>query len=112
MTKLRNFILGYTMQQIGVSREFARLGTNPFTFEETTDKASVGAGWDVANGADYDTTVANLVNYIWMNEDEDDKSRKLWPNPNAPDNYMGSSSTNLFNRNTGYGAPGFLFMEP
>ena len=70
------------------------------------------AGWDVANGADYDTTVTNLVNYIWTHEEDDDKSRKLWPNPNVPDNNKGSSTTELFNYNTGYGAPGFLFMEP
>jgi len=49
-----------------------------------TDSASVGAGWDVANGANYDTTVSALVNYIWMHEEENDKSRKVWPNPNAP----------------------------
>ena len=112
LTKLSNFILGYAMQQIGVSRDVARQSTRIFGITETTDKASVGAGWDVANGANYDTTVTNLVNYIWTHEEDDDKSRKLWPNPNVPDNNKGSSTTELFNYNTGYGAPGFLFMEP
>jgi hypothetical protein len=110
LTKLSNFILGYAMQKIGASRAKARRGTGLFAITETTDRASVGAGWDVANGENYNTTVSNLVDYIWTNEAEDDKSRKLWPNPNAPDNYRGSSTVTPFDFNTGYGAPGFLFM--
>jgi len=98
------------MQQIGISRAKARRGTGLFTITETTDRASVGAGWDVANGGNYDTIVSDLVDYIWTHEVENDKSRKLWPNPNPPDNYKGSSSDDLFNYSTGYGAPGFLFM--
>jgi len=110
LTKPSNFILGYAMQQIGISRAKARRGTGLFTITETTDRASVGAGWDVANGGNYDTIVSDLVDYIWTHEVENDKSRKLWPNPNPPDNYKGSSSDDLFNYSTGYGAPGFLFM--
>ena len=110
LTKLSNFILGYAMQQIGTSRAKARRGTGLFTISETTDRASVGAGWDIANGENYDTTVSALVDYIWMHEAENDKSRRLWPNPGAPDNYKGSSTDVLFDYNTWYGAPGFLFM--
>ena len=73
------------------------------------NKASVGAGWDVTNGANYNTTVSALVNTIWTGEAENDKSRKVWPNPNAPDNYKGSSSNVAFDYNKWYGAPGFLF---
>jgi len=69
-----------------------------------------GAGWDVANGANYDTAVSALVNQIWMGEAENDKSRRVWPNPNAPDNYMGSSVHVGIIFNTEYSAPGFLFM--
>jgi hypothetical protein len=109
LTKPSNFILGYAMRQIGASREKARRGTGLFTFTETTDRASVGAGWDVANGESYATTVSILVDYIWTHEEEGDKSRKVWPNPNAPDNYKGSSSNIVFDYNLWYGAPGFLF---
>jgi len=116
LTKPSNFILGYAMQQIGISRTLAQSGTlaDP-TWKKLiewnfTDMASVGAGWDVANGANYGTTVSNLVNTIWANESADDKSKKLWPNPNAPDNYQGSSTHNGIVYNIEYGAPGFLFM--
>ena len=110
LTKPSNFILGYAMQQIGISRAKARRGTGLFTITETTDRASVGAGWDLANGGNYDTIVSNLVDYIWTQEVEDDKSRKLWPNPNPPDNYRGSPNAG-FDFNTGYGTPVFLFMR-
>ena len=110
LTKPSNFILGYVMQKIGTSRAKARRGTGFLTITETTDRASVGAGWDVASGGNYDTIVAGLVDYIWTHEEENDKSRRLWPNPNPPDNYKGSSTDAPFNYNTGYGAPGFLFM--
>lgn len=53
--------------------------------------------------------VSNLVDYIWTHEAENDKSRKLWPNPNPPDNYRGSPNAG-FDFNTGYGTPEFLFM--
>ena len=110
LTKPSNLILGYAMQQIGISRAKARRGTGLFTITETTDRASVGAGWDVANGGDYDMIVSNLVDYIWTHEAENDKSRKLWPNPNPPDNYRGSPNAG-FDFNTGYGTPVFLFMR-
>jgi len=87
LTKPSNFILGYAMQQMGTSRAKAQAGTlslRNILGWNFTDSASVGAGWDVANGANYDTTVSALVNYIWMHEEENDKSRKVWPNPNAP----------------------------
>jgi len=108
--KPTNFILGYAMQQIGFSRATARRLTRPTATSETTDRASVGAGWDVAAGADYNTTVSALVDKIWAGEEENDKSKKVWPNPNAPDNYGGSSTHHPFNHNISYGAPGFLFM--
>jgi hypothetical protein len=46
-----------------------------------TDSASVGAGWNVANGGNYGTTVSTLIGYIWTHEAENDKSRRVWPNP-------------------------------
>ena len=111
LTKPSNFIIGYAMQQIGIDRDTAQDGTKPvYIGKEPTDRASVGAGWDVANGGDYDTTVSALVDYIWTNEKENDKVRKVWPNPNAPDNYE-SSSTYKFDYNLGYGNPGFLYMR-
>lgn len=113
LTKPSNFIIGYAMQQIGTSRSKALAGTlslRNISGWNFTDSASVGAGWDVANGGNYGTTVSTLVDYIWTHEAENDKSRKVWPNPGDPDNYRGSSTDDLFDFNTGYGAPGFLFM--
>jgi len=111
LTKPSNFIIGYAMQQIGISRTMSKTMTRPFAVMiETTDRASVGAGWDVATGENYGATVSTLVGYIWTHEDDDDKSRKVWPNFNAPDNYRGSASGELFNYNTWYAIPGFLFM--
>jgi len=116
LSKPTNFILGYAMQKIGISKTLAQSGTlvskkaNDLIEWNFTDVASVGAGWDVANGANYDIIVSNLVNHIWNNEAENSKSKKLWPNPNPPDNYWGSS-TNRFDYNIKYGAPGFLFMK-
>ena len=112
LTKPSNFILGYAMQQIGASRAKAQSGTlslRNILDWNFTDSASVGAGWDVAADGEYDTTVSALADYIWAHEAEDDKSRKVWPNPCAPDNYKGSSSNIVFDYNEGYGAPGFLF---
>ena len=112
LTKPSNFILGYAIQKIGGSRIKAQTGTiswrNIITWT-FTDAASVGAGWDVANGENYDTTVSALVDYIWTHEKENDKSRKVWPNSNAPDNYKGSSSRK-FDYDVLYGDPGFLYM--
>lgn len=110
LTKPSNYILGYAMQQIGISRDTARRLTRPSAINETTDRASVGAGWDIANGGNYGTTVSALVNQIWTSEAENDKVRRVWPNPNAPDNYREPSS-NRFNYNLWYGDPGFLYMR-
>ena len=72
-------------------------------------QASVDAGWDVANGANYDTTVSALVDQIWTGEEENDKSKKVWPNPNGAQNLGGSSASGGINYNWWYGRPGFLY---
>jgi hypothetical protein len=100
------------MRKIGTSKVKAQASTLSWKNIENwnfTDSASVGAGWDVANGGNYGTTVSTLIDYIWTHEEENDKSRKVWPTFNAPDNYKGSSSNLVFDYNKGYGAPGFLF---
>ncbi|MEI6647902.1 MAG: thrombospondin type 3 repeat-containing protein, partial [bacterium] len=112
LTKPSNFILGYAMQQLGISRikaQAATLSLKNITDWNFTDSASVGAGWDVANGGYYDTTVSSLIDYIWTHEDENDKSRKSWPNPNPPDNDGGSSMYEDFDYDRQYAVPGFLF---
>ena len=53
--------------------------------------------------------IANSPLSSWTHEAENDKSRKLWPKPNPPDNYRGSPNAG-FDFNTGYGTPEFLFM--
>jgi len=114
LTKPSNFIIGYAMQKIGIGRTKAQAGTLSWrniinwTF---TDGASVGAGWDVANGANYGTTVSSLVNYIWTHEADDCKSKKVWPNPNPPDNRKDSPFYNDFVIDRHYAAPGFLFIK-
>ncbi len=112
LTKPSNFILGYAMQQLGISRikaQAATLSLKNIADWNFTDSASVGAGWDVANGGYYDTTVSSLIDYIWTHEDENDKSRKSWPNPNPPDNDGGSSMYEDFDYDRQYAVPGFLF---
>ena len=110
LTKPTNFILGYAMQKIGFSRTLARRLTRVTATSETTDRASVGAGWDVANSGHYATTVSALVDYIWTHEDENDEVRRVWPNPNTPTNPGGTSTHSGPNYNTQYSVPGFLFM--
>lgn len=111
---LRTYLWGSGIDNLLAMTVFLPDSTNTIIYDlknpNFTDVASVGAGWDVANGDNYDTTVSNLVDYIWAHEKESDKSKKLWPNPNAPDNYKGSSSI-FIGFNLHYGSPGFLFMS-
>jgi len=114
MAKMTNFIVGYTMQQFGVShfRATGGLWTSLFgTPDGPTATASFDAGWYLAqNGGDYNTVVSSLVNYIWTNEKPDDKTKKPWPNPNPPGSgNFGGTSQDSMDLDRQYGVPAFLF---
>ncbi len=54
----------------------------------------------MAGGADYGTTVSNLVRSIWDKADE--KNQKLWPNPMPAENSVPPAA--VFNYNYVFGA--------
>jgi hypothetical protein len=115
MSKMTNFLVAYTVQKLGVNYLRAKVGLAGSAFG-TSDGVTASQSWDEGwnfseNGGTYETIVINLVNYIWTHEEDDDKSKKPWPNPNTPDNDGGSPLFEDFDHNRQYAVPGFLFKE-
>ena len=111
LTKLTDFLVAYTIQQLGVNYYRAKIGVlGGFgTGDGVTASKSWDEGWYLArDGGNYDTIAVGLVNYIWTHEDADDKSRKPWPNPNPPDNDGVSPWYDGFDIDRAYAIPGFL----
>jgi len=115
MSKMTNFLVAYAFQKLGVNYLSAKIGLAGSAFgtgDGTTASKSWDTGWDFAkDGGNYDIIATNLVDYIWTHEEDDDKSRKPWPNPNTPDNNGGSPLFHEFDHNRHYAVPGFLFQE-
>jgi hypothetical protein len=114
MSKVTNFVVAYAMQQLGVNYLRAKLGimTAIATEDNTTASKSWDTGWDFArDGGNYDTVVSGLSDFIWKNEETNDKTKKPWPNASIPTNDGGSSLFEGFSVDQQYAVPGFLFME-
>jgi hypothetical protein len=118
--KLSNFITAYAAQKIGVpywKTQLARWLPFVGTIDGTTGAKSWDAGWDVAQGQNYDTVVTGLVDYIWKNEAADDKTKRPWPNPSQPDNFVSpfEADGETFHRpdlDHEFTSPGFLYCNP
>ena len=80
------------------------------TINGSTGNESWDKGWDLAGGGNYDIIANNLTLYIWINEDQDDKTKKPWPNSNSPDNDGVSSILEGFDYDSQYASPGLSRM--
>ncbi|MDR0993149.1 MAG: hypothetical protein LBN38_01065, partial [Verrucomicrobiota bacterium] len=107
VAKLSNFMVGYGAKKIGVNPVFAWMSQVIGTFNDSAASKSWDAGWAVAGGADYHTTVSVLVVDIW--DEADEKNRKLWPNPNTAANYVAPNS--FWDPDNQFTSPGFLYMS-
>jgi hypothetical protein len=107
VAKISNFIVGYAATKIGVSSLRQNLSQYLGTGNDPSASESWEAGVNVANGADYTTTVSNMVRSIWAKSDE--KNRKLWPNPMPAENHVAPEAA--FNYNYIFRSPGFLYMN-
>jgi hypothetical protein len=77
-------MVGYACESIEVSRLRQWLAQIKGTWNDASASMSWSAGVSIANGAAASETISNLVYTIW---DMDEKTRKLWPNDAASDNY-------------------------
>jgi len=99
-------MVAYAAKKIGVNPVFAWLSQVIGTWNDLAASASWDAGWSVAGGASYDSTVSTLVKTVW--DEADDKNQKLWPNLSLADNYVVPSSWTDPDRQ--FTSPGFLYM--
>lgn len=80
--KLSNFMFGYLTRKLKLLRLAVwvaqmRVGTP----DDAGSRASTQAGWDVAGGASYESTMKEKVKEIHKGTVEsDNKTKKLWPN--------------------------------
>jgi hypothetical protein len=114
MGKISNFITAYGIQKLGVPYAVAKVAvqnviTTPDRLNATASK-SWDDGWSLAQGGNYNTIVAALVDYIWTHEVPSDKTRQPWPNPNPPDanSYLESTLLEFFNYDRNFATPEFL----
>jgi hypothetical protein len=106
VAKISNFMVGYAARKIGVNSVSAWISQVIGTWNDSAASKSWDAGWDIAGGASYDTTVTALVADIW--DDADDKNQKLWPNTSATGNYVVPNS--FYDPDHQFTSPGFLYM--
>lgn len=107
VAKVSNFMVGYAANKIGVDPVFAWMSQVIGTFNDSAASKSWDAGWDIADGDPYNTTVTALVADIW--DDADDKNQKLWPNTSAANNHVAPNS--FYDPDTQFTSPGFLYMS-
>ena len=106
LAKVSNFMVGYGAKKIGVNPVFGWMSQVIGTFNDSAASKSWDAGWNIAGGSAYGSTVSNLVVDVW--DEADDKNQKLWPNlPNA-DNYVVPSS--YWDEDTQFTSPGYLYL--
>ena len=80
MSKITNFVVAYTMQQLGMNYLRAKLGimTIIATEDGTTASKSWDTGWDYArDGGDYETVVSELSDFIWKTKQMMTKPKTL-----------------------------------
>ena len=107
LAKLSNLLAGYTCEKLGVLLVSQWISQGIGTFN-----ISLGPAWQcgraIANGEDYNTSIANMVKEEWRLMD--DKTTKPWPNPSAADNWQSRPYYIDFNRRV-Y-SPGFTYETP
>ena len=106
VAKISNFIVGYAARKIGVNSVSAWISQVIGTLNDSAASKSWDAGWDIAGGASYNTTVSALVADIW--DDADEKNQKLWPNTSATGNFIVPNS--FYDADHQFTSPGFLYM--
>jgi hypothetical protein len=107
IAKMSNFIVAYAARKIGVRSTEAWIAN--FLIGHGNDVSATeswNAGWDVAAGSSYDSTVATMVKYVW--DKSDGKNEKLWPNYPPVDNYVAPDSWG--DPDHQFTSPGFLYM--
>jgi len=106
VAKCSNFMIGYAARKIGVNSLSAWASQLKGSFNDSSATKSWNAGWDIAEGASYDSTVMALVADIW--DEADEKNQKLWPNSALPSNYVVPDS--FSDPDNQFTSPGFLYM--
>jgi hypothetical protein len=104
--KVSNFMVGYGAKKIGVNPVFGWMSQVIGTLNDSAATKSWDAGWNIASGSAYGSTVSNLVVDVW--DEADDKNQKLWPNRSNADNYVVPSS--FWNENSQLTSPGYLYL--
>ncbi|MDD2239707.1 MAG: hypothetical protein PHI93_03490 [Kiritimatiellae bacterium] len=107
VAKISNFMVGYAARKIGVNSASAWISQVIGTWNDSAASKSWDAGWDIADGSSYNTTVTALVEDIW--DDADDKNQKLWPNTSTANNYVVPNS--FYDPDAQFTSPGFLYMS-
>jgi hypothetical protein len=106
VAKISNFMVGYATRRINVNPVGAWMSQVFGTGNDSSATKSWDAGWAIAGGASYDTTVTALVTDIW--DEADEKNQKLWPNTSAADDYVAPNS--FYDPDHQFTSPGFLYM--
>jgi hypothetical protein len=111
LAKISNFMVGYAARKIDASKVLTKAaGIKYGTINGSTGNESWDKGWELAGGGNYDIIANNLTLYIWSSEDQDDKTKKPWPNSNSPDNDGVSSILEGFDYDSQYASPGLSRM--
>lgn len=107
MSKLSNFVVGYSCERIGVYDFGQWLSQLLGTINDSSASQSWNSGVDVARGEPIMPALTNLVETCLREADE--KTSRLWPNPASADNY--ETPDFFFDPNSQFTSPGHLFLE-
>ena len=108
ISKVSNFLVGYTTERIGVWGLSMRLSQGIGTSNDESATMSWNAGVSIADGANFDSTTGAVVSNAWSVSDQ--KERRLWPNSSSADNH--TTRTLIRDYNLNFISPGFTERIP
>ncbi len=108
IAKLSNLLTAYCCEKLGVSRLKQTLSQLFGRRNDTSATISWECGQDLANGADFNPSISNMVRQAWL--EMDDRTTKPWPNLPPAINWR--EKTTYLNINRRVYSPAFLNHTP
>ena len=108
IAKLSNLLTAYCCEKLGVSHLKQTLSQLFGRRNDTSATISWECGQDLANGADFNPSISNMVRQAWL--EMDDRTTKPWPNLPPAINWR--EKTTYLNINRRVYSPAFLNHTP
>lgn len=95
IAKLTNLLTGYVAEKFGAYEWEHDFGQWFGTANDISAQHSWNTGRGIATSNDFNTATQTLVKELWSTTDDEGKTRRLWPNVNATDNYSPEAPLSL-----------------